>query len=172
LQGLIISGARTEEADVDCLIVLGAGLRNGSPSLMLRQRLNMAAEYLLEHGDTPIIVSGGMGRGETITEAEAMSRYLVACGVDESLIWKEEKSTSTRENLVFSMDLMEENGLDTDSVVVAVVTNEFHLYRAKLIAAKTGLTAIGISAKTPRFYLRVLYSFREAFALATEILFR
>jgi uncharacterized SAM-binding protein YcdF (DUF218 family) len=99
-----------------------------------------------------------------------MSRYLRDCGVDESLIWIEDASKSTRENLAFSLALMEEKGLDVENLKVAIVTNEFHLYRAKLIAGKRGLNAVGIAAETPGFYLRTLYSCREAFALAYEIL--
>ena len=170
LQGLIISSAYTEDAEVDALIVLGAGLRNSAPSMILRTRLNAAIRYLESRGDTPIVVSGGLGQGETITEAEAMFRYLSARGVDESLIWKEEESTSTRENLAFSLAVMEENGLDIENAKVAIVSNEFHLYRAKLIAGKAGVEAVGVAAATPGLDLRVLYFFREALALANEVL--
>ena len=154
------------------MIVLGAGLRNGAPSLILRRRLNAAIDYLQERGDIPVIVSGGLGRGENITEAEAMFRYLSEHGIKDDLIWKEEKSTSTRENLIFSLAIMEANGLDADNTKVAVVSNEFHLFRAKLIAGKEGIDAIGVAAKTPTFYLRAIYSCREAFALASELLFK
>jgi len=171
-QGLIISGAHTDETEADCLIILGAGLRNNSPSLMLRSRLNAAVEYLKTREDIPVIVSGGLGRGETITEAEAMSRYLISRGIDEARIWKEDKSTSTRENLAFSMALMEREGLDAENTRVAIVTNEFHLYRARLIATKAGLDAAGVAAATPGPYLRTINFFREAFALAAEVLLR
>ena len=172
LQGLIISGARTDGADADCLIVLGAGLRNDAPSLMLRTRLNKAVEYLLGHEEVPVIVSGGLGRGEIVTEAEAMSRYLIARGIGENRIWKEEASTSTQENLLFSLVLMDERGLDVENAKVIIVSNEFHLYRAKLIAAKAGLDAAGMAAQTPGIFLRVLNFGREAFALAAELVFR
>jgi uncharacterized SAM-binding protein YcdF (DUF218 family) len=170
LQCLIISGAHTDDAEADCILILGAGLRNDVPSLVLRRRLNKAVEYLNAHEDIPVIVSGGLGRGESITEAEAMYRYLVGRDVDASLIWKEEASTSTKENITFSLALIEEKGIDAGNVKIAIVTNEFHLYRAKLIAGKAGVDAIGISAETPGIYLRVLYSCREAFALAAEVL--
>jgi len=172
LQGFILSGARTDATDAEYLIVLGAGLRNDGPSIVLRSRLNAAIAYLQSHGEIPIIVSGGLGRGESITEAEAMYRYLVARGVDESLIWKEEASTSTHENIAFSLAIMEEKGLDVESAKVAVVSNEFHLFRAKLIAGKAGLDASGVAATTPGVYLRTLYFSREAFALAAEVLLR
>jgi len=172
LQGFIISGAHSDVMDADCLIILGAGLRKDVPSLMLRTRLNAALEYLQDKPDVPVIVSGGMGPGETITEAEAMARYLIARGVDESLIWKEEESTSTKENILFSLALLEEKGLDAGEMRIAIVTNEFHLYRAKLVAGKVGIEADGIAAATPSIYLRAVYFFREAFSLTAEVFFR
>ena len=169
--GLILSDAHTEEADVGCLIVLGAGLRDDVPSLVLAYRLNAAVNYLRTREGTPVIVAGGVGDGETISEAEAMSRYLMARGVDENSIWKEENSTRTQENIDFSLELMRDKGLDVDNITVAIVTNEFHLYRAKLLADKAGMNTVGVAAPTPSFYLRVLYFSREAFALAAELVF-
>jgi uncharacterized SAM-binding protein YcdF (DUF218 family) len=170
LQGLIISGAHTEDEQADCIIILGAGLIGEYPSMILATRLNAAVEYIKARDEIPVIVSGGMGEGETITEAEAMFRYLRAHGVNENLIWKEEASTRTEENLAYSMAIIEEHGLDIDNIKVAVVTNDFHLYRAKLIAEKAGLDVIGIAAQTPGLGQRILYYCREAAALASELL--
>jgi uncharacterized SAM-binding protein YcdF (DUF218 family) len=100
-----------------------------------------------------------------------MHDYLVRRGVDEALIWKEDRSTRTQENIEFSLELMRENGLDVDNAVIAIVTNEFHVFRAKLIAEKAGVDAVGVAAPTPGLYLRVLYFSREAFALAYELVF-
>ena len=171
LQGLIISAARTEDGEVDCLIILGAGLYGEIPSRTLVSRLEAAVRYAGERDDLLIVVSGGQGSGETITEAEAMSRYLVRCGIEESRILKEGRSTSTWENLAFSKALLEEHGLDTGGMSVAVVTNEFHLYRAKYVAGSLGLNAIGIAAQTPYPSLRILYHCREALALLNSFLF-
>lgn len=171
LLGLIISDARTSDAEADCIIVLGAGLRNDAPSLILRTRLNRALEYLETREGIPVVVSGGLGEGETITEAEAMQQYLIARGVDESLIWKEELSTRTQENIGYSLELIHERGLDLDSITVAIVTNDFHIYRAKHIAEKEGVEAVGVAAGTPSLYLRIIYFSREAFALGAELVF-
>ena len=168
--GLIISGAHTEEADVDVVVILGAGLRNDAPSRILRTRLDAAIRYMETRESVPIIVTGGLGHGQTITEAEAMRRYLISRGIDENLIWLEDASTSTFENLLFAKDIMEEKGLDIENATVAVVSNEFHLFRAKLIAEKAGLHPIGVAAPTPGIHLRILYFFRETFALANEVL--
>lgn len=171
LQGFIISGARTQEAEVDAIIVLGAGLRNDEPSVVLRTRLRAALEYAQTREGVPIIVSGGLGSNATITEAEAMRNYLVSAGFDESLIWLEQSSTNTYENLTYSRVLMAENGIDVENAKVAVVSNEFHLFRAKLIAQNAGLDAVGVAAPTPTVALRALYFFREAFALAAQVFF-
>jgi len=167
---VLISNSRTEYAEVDAIIVLGAGLRNNVPSLILASRLNAAIEYSKTQGDIPIIVTGGLGQGEIITEAEAMSRYLIERGVDENRIIKEDASTNTRENLAFSKTIMEELGMDTDNITVAIVSNEFHLFRAKIIAEKVGLDALGVAAETPGLHRKILYYFREAFALTAELL--
>lgn len=171
LLGLIISEARTSDDDVDCIIILGAGLRSDAPSLILRTRLDMALEYSKSREGVPIVVSGGLGEVETITEAEAMRRYLVDRGVDESLIWKEELSTRTQENIEFSLELIRERGLDTENIKIAIVTNDFHIYRAKHIAEKEGVEAVGVAAETPSLYLRIIYFSREAFALGAELVF-
>jgi len=101
-----------------------------------------------------------------------MSRYLIARGIDEHRIWKEETSVNTRENLIFSAELMKEKGLNIEKIKVAIVSNEFHLYRAKIIAEKEGLNAVGVAAETPGLHRKILYYFREAFSLTAELLFR
>ena len=169
-QILIISSAHTQEAEVDVIIVLGAGLRNGRPSPILQTRLDAAINYLDTRPEVPIIVSGGLGEGQSITEAQAMLNYLVSKGVDESLIWMEGASTRTYENLTFSLLLMREKGLDVENTAIAIVSNEFHLFRAKLIAGNAGLDAVGVAAETPGSALKLRYFFREAFALANHLL--
>jgi len=173
LQALIISGSFSDEdADVDALIILGAGLINSTPSLILASRLNAAIRYAEMREDVIIVVTGGLGQGQVITEAEAMARYLIARGIDESLILKEEKSTNSHENIRFAMEVMKENGINPEDINVAVVTNDFHLYRAKLIAEKAGFNTFGIAAETPGFHRKVIYHFREAFSLVNQWLFR
>jgi len=172
LQIIIISGSRTEQADVDVIIILGAGLINDRPSLILASRLNAAIAYVQTRDNIPIITTGGLGQGRTVTEAEAMARYLIARGIDESRIWKEDKSTNSHENINFAKAIMIENGMDTENIKVAIVTNEFHLYRAKLTAQKAGLDPVGVAAETPGLHRKLIYYFREAFSLLNEVIFR
>ena len=172
LQVFIISGSRTDDVEVDAVIVLGAGLINNNPSLILSSRLNAAIEYIQTREDIPIIVTGGLGQGQTITEAEAMARYLVARGVDESRILKEDASTNSHENINFARNVMIDHGMDVENARVAVATNEFHLFRAKIIADKAGFEAYGIAAETPGLHRKLIYYFREAFSLVNELVFR
>lgn len=136
---------------VDCVLVLGCQVRGEIPSYMLQDRCRKAVEVLNASPYAICIVSGGRGRGESITEAEAMLRYLVACGIDEHRIIKEERATSTAENMLYSAEILRGLGKMQN---VAVVTNEFHQYRAGIYAEKAGLSVGHYSAATrPKSFL-------------------
>ena len=117
----------------DAVIVLGAGINGDKVTYPLKVRLDKAIEYHKLNPDAVIVVTGGQGFQETVTEAYAMEKYLVQNGVEASKIIKEEKATSTNENMRFSKKLLKE-----DSKVV-VITNNFHIYRAVSIAKLEGL---------------------------------
>lgn len=135
VEGLILSGFyRTPEGKVDYLIVLGAHVKNGRPSRVLEKRLDTAFDYAMEHENVTVIVSGGQGGNETTTEAYVMALYLEEKGLDRERILLEEKSTSTKENLGFSKALIE------DGARIAVVSNDFHIFRAVHLARETGYT--------------------------------
>ena len=148
----------------DYVIVLGAGVNGTVPSLILSERIAAADAYLKEHPDTICIVSGGQGPGEDITEAKCMYDSLVSRGIDPTRIWQEDKSTSTRENIRFSLALIEEN-TGSRPAQAAVISNEFHLFRAGLFAKEQGLDMIGVPAKTTWFSLRANYFLREIVAV-------
>lgn len=120
------------------VIVLGCGIRGERVSVGLAKRLNKAYEYHLQNPDAVIIVSGGQGPQEDISEALAMKRYLVSKGVPEDRIIMEDKSTSTITNFKYSHEIMKEKGLPDDSVVF--VTNGYHVYRGASYAKAEGLT--------------------------------
>lgn len=171
LEAQVIRGANGEYSeDVDAVIVLGAGVNGERPSLSLRTRIDAAAAYIYAlPNDVPVILSGGQGGGEDISEAECMRRELKKFGFDDARLILEDKSTDTRENLVNSCEILREMGLDPNDarLRVAIVTNDFHLHRAQLLweeiaAAQT----IGVGAKLPWLHLIVNYYVREAFALA------
>lgn len=160
----IISNAGTDkDAGADYLIVLGAGVNGTVPSLSLVNRLSSALDYLEKFSDAVVIVSGGQGPGEDISEAEAMRIWLEERGIAPERIIIEDESTSTQENVRFSLDIIERRG-DADASV-AIVSSEYHLYRAKCIAADLGVQAKGVAARTPHISLQINYFLREAFAV-------
>lgn len=174
LEILIISESGGDDGDipVDAVIVLGAGVNGETPSLSLQTRIDAAADYLKAHPELPAVLSGGQGSGERITEAEAMRRALREAGIAEERLLLEEQSTNTAENFAYSAQLLRQQGIDPQNAVIAVVSNDFHLFRAKLIAQREGITAVGVSAKLqPWFFLEVNYFIRESFASVKTLLF-
>lgn len=143
------------------VIVLGCRVKNGRPSLMLRDRLNAAYEYLEKNPDSICIVSGGKGADESISEAECMYKYLVNKGIDEKRLIKEDKSKTTYENFEFSAKIIKEKSLSNS---VAVVTNDFHEYRASLLAKKLSLDFGSVPSKTVYYMYPVNYV-RELFGI-------
>lgn len=141
------------------VVVLGCQVKGENASLMLQERIDAAYDYLAAHPDASAVLSGGKGAGEAISEAECMYRALTKKGIAEERLYKEERSTSTRENLAFSKDIIEQNRLSNS---LAIVTNEFHEYRAKQIAKNLGFDAKAVPAPTawwlfPTYYVRELY---------------
>lgn len=145
VEGLILSQftARAEPG-ADYLIVLGAQWKSTGPSEVLRRRLDQAADYLIRNPDTKVIVSGGQGSNEHMSEAAGMREYLINAGVREDRILTEDQSSNTYENLVFSGKFLDR---EKDSVVV--VTNNFHMFRALSIAKKQGYADVqGLAASS------------------------
>lgn len=138
------------------VVVLGCAVRGGGPSLMLRERLIAAQDYLDENPEAVCVVSGGQGADESMSEAQCMYEYLTEHGIAPERIYMEDKSTSTRENIKFSAEIIRQNGLPDK---MNIVTNEFHEYRAKRIADKQGIETGSIAGSTawwllPTYYVR------------------
>lgn len=130
VEAVILRGAVTHPPEkLDAIIVLGAKVNGTSPSGALRNRIDTAADYLRENPDTLVIASGGQGPDEGISEAECIRRGLIARGVSEDRILMEDASTSTLENLTFSLPLIEK-----ENPSVGIVTNNFHVYRSMKLA--------------------------------------
>ena len=156
------------EEDVPFVVVLGAQTHGDRPSRTLRERLDLAAEYLEAHPAARLIVSGGQGADEAYTEASVMAKYLNARGVDESRVLLEEQASDTRENLEFSRTLAQAHGMRTDRVLI--ITSDFHLCRAKYLAKKLGMEPYGLASRTSPEVLRVNYLLREVFAFVKAAL--
>lgn len=156
----------------DAVIVLGAGVNGTQPSLSLRTRLDAAADYLTANPDIPAVLTGGQGYGEEITEAACMYDYPTEHGVDADRLILEEAASNTAENFAFSRELLKEAGVDPSADTVAVVTNDFHIARAKLLAARNGYGhAVGVPAELPWIHLEINYYLREAFAMVKSFFF-
>lgn len=166
ITGVIIWKASLGHTEISCayVIVLGAGVNGTEPSMSLQDRIDGAYSYLSAHPDTICIVSGGQGGGEDISEAQCMYNELTAMGIDSERIWMEDQATNTRENLQYSLDLIESR-TGTRPAEVGIVSSEYHLYRAGLFAREQNVTAHGIPAKTGWISLRINYFLREIVAV-------
>ena len=160
----------TTDEGADYVIVAGAQVNGVHPSVVLQYRLDAAADYLLKYPDVICVVTGGQGYNEVVTEASVMADYLEAKGVQRERIILEDRSTNTAENMRFARRLIEEresrknagqgemtksnDNTDLADIRVAIVTNNFHLYRSMWIARREGITDItGIAAGSTLPYL-------------------
>jgi uncharacterized SAM-binding protein YcdF (DUF218 family) len=155
---------------VDYLIILGAGLNGDKLSWTLWERVDKGLRILQANKDMRVVVSGGKGPGEWITEAEAMQRYLVEKGIAKERIIKEEQSTSTMENFRFARELLVQQPSYEPSEPVLVITNDFHMFRSKILARRNGINPVGVPSPTP-WYLRPNAYLREYFAVVKSIIF-
>lgn len=145
---LIISKMNVKPVkNLDYIIVLGAQVKESGPSVVLRYRLDRAVSYLKENDNTLVIVSGGKGINEPATEASVMKEYLINEGINEERIIIEDKSNTTKENLINSKKITRDNKS------IGIVTNNFHMYRALLIGKKYKVKAVGIPSKSNSYYL-------------------
>ncbi|OPJ62775.1 YdcF family protein [Clostridium oryzae] len=141
----------------DFIIILGAGLLRGDQvSPLLASRLDKGLDFynrqVKKKGKrAKIIVSGGQGKGEEISEAEAMADYLISKGCPKEDILMENKSRNTFENLLFSKAIMEQYGGKKNSIFV---TNNYHVFRASILARKVKIKRTkGIGSKTAFYYV-------------------
>lgn len=148
------------EDGIPWMVVLGAQVRGTQITSSLMRRLDEAVFYLQKNEKTNVIVSGGQGPGEDISEAEAMARYLVKRGIEECRIFKEDRSTSTWENLRNSQEYF-----DISAVSAVIVTNNFHLYRALKMAKRLGYQSPQGIAASANTVLLPNYLVREFFAV-------
>lgn len=136
------------DSGVQTVIVLGCKVRGETPSKFLYDRCMAAAEYLNDNPDSVVIASGGQGPGEDISEAQCIENILVQNGISPDRIYKEDISTNTSENIYFSKNIIESEGLSAD---VLIATNEFHEYRAKLYCDREKLNFHSKCSHTPRY---------------------
>ena len=156
--------ARPEE-NLEYLVVLGAQVKGDRPSRALKKRLDTALDYGNTHPDVRFVLSGGQGTGEDISEAECMYRRLVARGIDPSRLYKEDRSSSTRENLLFSLEIIKEKNLPG---TITITTSGFHAFRARLVAKDLDLETFSLTCTTP-WYALPTYYIRELFGVLYQL---
>lgn len=161
VEAKILSGMVSRcDRETDWIIVLGAQVKGRNITDSLKRRLDKAVTYLKRFPETKVIVSGGQGPGEEISEAEAMAEYMIRCGISSRRIIKEDRSTSTRENLQYSRKYV-----DADKEKIGIVTNGFHMYRALLIAAREGYRNVYKIPASSNPVFQINYLMREFFAV-------
>lgn len=154
--------------DEDVIIVLGCAVNGEVPTQPLMARLDRAIAYAEKNPDAYIVVTGGQGPQEDITEAECMSRYLLERSISADRIIKEEQATSTNENYKYSKAILDEK---LGEYSAAVITNDFHIFRAKQLARINGLEVTTMHAHTPVSSSPMMY-LREILAVGKMILFK
>ncbi len=166
VESLILIFARQKAPeDLEYLIVLGAQIRGKKITNTLQRRLDAALAYTKKNVHTKIIVSGGQGKHEDISEAEAMRRYLMERGFPKIRLCVEDKSTTTYENLRNSAQFLKK-----ERSSVGIVTNNFHIFRSIWIAKHVGYKNVsGVTAGTKKV-MWPNYMVREFFAVCKELI--
>lgn len=172
LLGLVLGGAHDSiDGDPQVMIILGCQLHDWGPSVMLQDRLDKALDYLKDHPEVVVVVSGGQGENEPTSEAQGMADYLAGHGFARENIILETQSHNTHQNLTYSARHLEERGADIKAGVV-IVSNGFHLTRAKMLAGRAGYENVSVlaapSSHTPT---RLKMYIREPLALVKSFVF-
>ncbi|MEK3979271.1 YdcF family protein [Psychrobacillus sp. FSL K6-2836] len=141
-------------------IVLGAKVKKGNiPSLALQYRLDAALAYAQVYPHVKLVLSGGRGPDEDIEEAVVMRDFLLENGIEADRLLLEDKATSTYENLLYSQEILPSN---INSVTI--ITSDYHLQRAKILASKLDWESDVVAAKTPKV-VELKVRMRERMAL-------
>lgn len=173
IESAIISYPKNNEKKDDYAIVLGAGLDNGrTPNLILSERLDAAIECEEDNPNQYIVLSGGQGSDEYVSEAQAMSEYLQEKGIDKEKIILEDRSRNTDENIKFSKEKIEEySGKSIDKVNVKIITTDYHAFRSNILAKKNGYVNFdNYSSSTVWYFIPSTY-IREAFGVVKSAIF-
>ena len=154
------------------MVILGCQvMADGDPSVLLQDRLDTALDYLEEHPDLTVVVSGGQGSNEPVSEARCMANVLIQGGVAEEQIRLEDQSSNTMENLVFSRELLARERIEVEETDVLVVSNGFHLTRARMLAGRFGYGEIStLAAPSSHLPSRLYMYIREPLALVKSFL--
>lgn len=140
---------------LDYIVVLGCGIRGKQVTPLLAGRIEKGIRLLKYNPEAKLLLSGGQGPGEEIPESHAMASYAGENGVAEDRIIIEDQSVSTRENLLFSRKLME-----NENPRIGIVTTSYHVFRALILAKQCEISCIGFGART-KWYFTLNAELRE-----------
>ena len=134
---VLVVSQQDERRPVDAIVVLGAAQYNGRPSPVLRARLNHALSLYREGLAPLVVVTGGIGRGDTTSEAVVGQRYLVAHGIPEGVVVAQGEGRTTKASMSAVTAWLHARGLRR----VLLVSDPFHMFRLRLEARRTALEA-------------------------------
>ena len=157
----------------EVMVIFGCKVDPDGPSILLQDRLDTALDYLEDHPDMTVVVAGGQGDDEHVSEAQAMYDYLVEHGADGDQIIREDQSRNTWQNVNNTLDLFQSGEIDGTERVL-LVSSDFHLTRIQMLwnrASGGGDTLSTLAAPVSHFPSRVQMFFREPFALVKSFLF-
>ena len=171
LFGAVLAGDHTQvDGQPQIMLILGCQVYPWGPSILLQDRLDTAIAYLENHPGMTVIVTGGQGADEPVSEAACMKDYLIKQGAQAGKILMEEDSSNTWQNMTCSSRLMEEQGLDASGGVL-IVSSGLHLTRARMLWHRaTGGKANTVAAPATHLPSRLFMGVREPLALAKSLL--
>lgn len=155
-----IDGAK--KINADCIVVLGAGVSGGKPSLMLQERLDKGIELYKAGAAPKIIMSGDHGR-TNYNEVGIMREYALQNGVAAEDIFMDHAGFSTYETMYRVRDVFEAEN-------IIAVSQNYHLYRCVYIAKSLGLNVCAVSCDTRRYAGQTLRDIREIIARNKDFL--
>lgn len=142
--------------DVDCIVILGAGIWGDKPSPMLQDRLEEGIKLYNEGIAKKIIMSGDHGR-EEYDEVNIMKEYAVNKGIPSEDIFMDHAGFSTYESIYRVKEIFDANN-------IVIVTQEYHLYRALYITDKLDINAYGINSDPRQYSGQLFREIREILA--------
>ena len=171
LEIVIAANSRTEfNGEPEIMVIFGCQVKPWGPSVLLQDRLDTALEYLETDPDITIVVTGGKGDDEHVSEAQCMYDYLIGHGIAVDRIIREDMSRNTVQNVRYTRAMLDAMDYDILHEDYLLVSNGFHLARIKMLWDDYG-TVSTLAAPSTHFPSRVKMFFREPLALVKSFLF-
>ena len=171
LETIIVVNGHTEiNGEPEIMVIFGCKVETWGPSILLQDRLDAALGYLEEHPDMTIVVTGGKGDDEHVSEARSMHDYLTGHGVNPEQIIMEDMSHNTRQNIQHTKAMLDAMGYNILEEDYLLVSNMFHLARIKMLWDDYG-TVSTLAAPSTHLPSSVKMFFREPLALVKSFVF-